>query len=184
MSASFEYQPVLHGDLIELRPLRSDAHDALYAVASDPLIWEQHPNNDRHQAAVFSEFIREALASGGALVVSEAGTGRLIGSSRFHAYDPGAGEVEDRLDLPGPIALGRQVQRGDEAAHAGPRLPLRALGRVRDRAPQPAVAAGRREDRRRARGDEARGDGRESVVYRITAAERSAGSETNYERTR
>jgi hypothetical protein len=59
-------------------------------VASDPLIWEQHPNNDRHQAAVFREFFREALASGGALVVSEAGTGRLIGSSRFHAYDPGA----------------------------------------------------------------------------------------------
>jgi RimJ/RimL family protein N-acetyltransferase len=94
MSPSFEFQPALHGDLVELRPLQADDYDALYAVASDPLIWEQHPNNDRHEAGVFREFFREALASGGARVVSDARTGKPIGSSRYHAYDPDTGEVE------------------------------------------------------------------------------------------
>jgi len=37
----FELQPVLIGDLIELRPLREDDFAALYTVASDPLVWEQ-----------------------------------------------------------------------------------------------------------------------------------------------
>lgn len=43
----FELQPTLHGDLVSLRPLRPDDLDALYAVASDPLVWEQHPDRDR-----------------------------------------------------------------------------------------------------------------------------------------
>jgi RimJ/RimL family protein N-acetyltransferase len=39
----FELQPTLKGALLVLRPLRPEDFDALYAVASDPLIWEQHP---------------------------------------------------------------------------------------------------------------------------------------------
>jgi N-acetyltransferase len=53
----FDYQPVLHGDLVTLRPLLAGDHDALYAVA-DPLIWEQHPDQTRHQAAGFQSFFR------------------------------------------------------------------------------------------------------------------------------
>ena len=90
----FDLQPVLRGELVELRPLRADDFAALYNVASDPLIWEQHPNSDRHEEAVFREFFREALGSGGALVASDARDGRVIGSSRFHGYDPAQSEVE------------------------------------------------------------------------------------------
>ena len=39
-------------------------------------------------------FFDEALASGGALIALEAGTGRVIGSSRFHGYDAEKSEVE------------------------------------------------------------------------------------------
>ena len=46
-----DFQPVLRGSLLELRPLRADDFDALYAVASDPLIWEQHPQRDRPRIA-------------------------------------------------------------------------------------------------------------------------------------
>jgi len=61
---SFDLQPILKGQFLELRPLRpGDFHD-LYAVASDPLIWEQHPANDRYQEYVFKGFFREALESG------------------------------------------------------------------------------------------------------------------------
>src|SRR5437870_2631898 len=91
---SFDLQPVLKGKLLELRPLRPEDFDDLYAVASDPLIWEQHPSKDRYKEEVFKEFFREALESGGALIALDSKDGRVIGSSRFHGYDKGKSEIE------------------------------------------------------------------------------------------
>lgn len=91
---SFGYQPILKGNLVELRPLRADDYGELYAVANDPLIWEQHPVQDRHEEGSFQVFFREALTSGGALVVIDVQTQRVIGSSRFHGYDEQRSEVE------------------------------------------------------------------------------------------
>ena len=91
---SFDPQPILQGELIELRPLRPEDYPDLHAVASDPLIWEQHPARNRHEEAVFRVFFEEALASGGALVAIDTRSGRIVGSSRFHAYDPQRSEVE------------------------------------------------------------------------------------------
>jgi N-acetyltransferase len=87
-------QPVLKGDLVELRPLRPEDHDVLYAVASDPLIWEQHPDKTRHEPQGFDTFFREALESGGALIAVDAKTRQVIGSSRLHGYDGQRSEVE------------------------------------------------------------------------------------------
>ena len=93
---SFDLQPTLHGELLTLRPLRPEDWDALYAVASDPLIWEQHPASDRYKEDVFREFFREALASGGAFAVleSKAGCDTIIGSSRFFGYNEAQSEIE------------------------------------------------------------------------------------------
>lgn len=90
----FELQPTLTGSLVSLRPLRPDDYDALYAVASDPRIWEQHPVRNRHEPEVFRQFFQEALASGGALLASDAATQHVIGSSRYHGYDEARSEVE------------------------------------------------------------------------------------------
>jgi N-acetyltransferase len=90
----FDLQPVLKGELLELRPLRQEDFRELYSVASDPLIWEQHPSNDRYKEEVFREFFREALESGGALVALDSRDGRMIGSSRFHGYDEEKSEIE------------------------------------------------------------------------------------------
>lgn len=87
-------QPILKGELLELRPLRREDFDALYAVASDPLIWELHPARNRFEKAVFQEYFREAMESGGALIALDAKTSQVIGSSRFHGYDPEKREVE------------------------------------------------------------------------------------------
>ena len=91
---SFDYQPVLPGNLVELRPLRAEDFDELYGVAADPLIWEQHPDRNRHEEATFHAFFQEALTSGGALVAIDVGSRRIIGSSRFHGYDSERSEVE------------------------------------------------------------------------------------------
>jgi N-acetyltransferase len=90
----FELQPILKGELLELRPLRPEDFQELFAVASDPLIWEQHPIKDRYTAEVFKEFFREALESGGALIVIDSSVGRVIGSSRFNGFDEEKGEIE------------------------------------------------------------------------------------------
>lgn len=90
----FDFQPTLRGALVELRPLRPDDANDLFAVASDPLIWEQHPANDRYKPDIFSAFFREALASGGALTVLDNKTGKIIGSSRFHSFNAAESEVE------------------------------------------------------------------------------------------
>ena len=65
----FDLQPHLKGELIELRPLRPDDWDELFTVASDPLIWEQHPESDRYKEEVFKIFFEDALRSGGAFIV-------------------------------------------------------------------------------------------------------------------
>ena len=83
----FDYQPVLSGDLLTLKPLRAEDWDELYAVASDRLIWEQHPASNRHEIGVFRDFFRDALASGGALLAVHRTSGNAIGSSRFQRQD-------------------------------------------------------------------------------------------------
>jgi RimJ/RimL family protein N-acetyltransferase len=90
----FDLQPTLRGALLELRPLRAEDWEPLYAVASDPLLWEQHPHPDRHQEPVFRAFFREALESRGALVAIDRAQARVVGSSRFFGYDPERSEIE------------------------------------------------------------------------------------------
>ena len=90
----FDRQPTLRGELLELRPLRADDFPALFQSAADPLIWEQHPEPDRYKEATFRTFFAEALASGGALLAIDRASGRIIGSSRYHGYDPAASVVE------------------------------------------------------------------------------------------
>jgi RimJ/RimL family protein N-acetyltransferase len=90
----FDLQPTLKGHLLELRPLQPGDFDELYAVASDPLIWEQHPASDRYKEEVFREFFREALESGATFAAVDAKTGHIIGSTRFHGYDQKKSEIE------------------------------------------------------------------------------------------
>jgi len=90
----FDFQPTMRVALVELRPLRPGDADDLFVVASDPLIREQHPARDRYKPDVFSAFFREALASRGALTALDCKDGRIIGSSRFHAYNAQTSEAE------------------------------------------------------------------------------------------
>jgi RimJ/RimL family protein N-acetyltransferase len=78
----------LKGTLLELRPLKPDDFDALYLCASDPLIWEVHPESTRYQREVFERFFTKAIESKGAFVVLDSMTQEIIGSSRYYDYDP------------------------------------------------------------------------------------------------
>jgi RimJ/RimL family protein N-acetyltransferase len=87
-------QPRLEGERVLLRPSTNDDWDALFAVASDPLIWEVHPAHDRWQEPVFRAYFDAGIASGGALTILDKANGAVIGSSRFDNWKPEADEIE------------------------------------------------------------------------------------------
>jgi RimJ/RimL family protein N-acetyltransferase len=93
-AVAFDLQPHLRGELIELRPLAPADWDQLLAVASDSLIWEQHPESDRYKEDVFRVFFKEALESGGAFVIIDRKSRQIIGSTRFCGHDPKKSEIE------------------------------------------------------------------------------------------
>lgn len=84
INRNFDLQPTLANDLVRLVPLKETDFEALFSVASDPLLWEQHPNKDRYQRTVFENFFKGAMESKGAFIIYETGTDKVIGSSRYY----------------------------------------------------------------------------------------------------
>ncbi|HEX4585999.1 MAG TPA: GNAT family N-acetyltransferase [Burkholderiaceae bacterium] len=86
-------QPTLSGSLLRLAPLVPADFDALYSVARDPLIWEQHPDHDRYKPDVFAAFFEKAIASAGALLIRELATDAVVGSSRYYDWNSELREI-------------------------------------------------------------------------------------------
>lgn len=80
-------QPTLSNKLITLKPLQEDDFNALFEVASDKLLWEQHPNNNRYKKEVFKDFFDIAIQSKSAFVVIDNKTNKIIGSSRYYEFN-------------------------------------------------------------------------------------------------
>lgn len=77
-------QPILSNEEIVLIPLVNEDFEALYYIASDKLLWEQHPNNDRYKKEVFEDFFKKAIESKGAFTIFEKTTNKIVGSTRFY----------------------------------------------------------------------------------------------------
>lgn len=84
---NFSIQPVLENTEYQLIPLQQGDFELLYEVASDPRVWEQHPNKDRYKREVFETFFKGAMESKGAFKIVEKSTGNVFGSTRFYNYD-------------------------------------------------------------------------------------------------
>ena len=107
----FDLQPRIENQWIKLEPLDSGDFDALYSVASDPLIWEQHPSKNRYQRDVFANFFKGAIESGGAFRVIDSTTGTLIGSSRYYDFDESTRTVAIGYTFISRNAWGRHYNR-------------------------------------------------------------------------
>lgn len=81
---NFNLQPTLENEFVKIQALMLEDFEVLYSVASDPLIWEQHPNKNRYQREVFETFFKGAIESKGAFLVFDKQTNQAIGSSRFY----------------------------------------------------------------------------------------------------
>lgn len=76
----------LANSVVKLVPLTTNDFEALFAVASDPLIWEQHPASNRYQREIFQDFFDSAIESKGAFLIVNPETDAVIGSTRFYNY--------------------------------------------------------------------------------------------------
>jgi RimJ/RimL family protein N-acetyltransferase len=81
-------QPTLETEKVLLYPLLSNDFDALFATASDPKIWEQHPNTNRWRKEDFQIYFDGAIESGGALKIIDKATNAIIGCTRFYGHQP------------------------------------------------------------------------------------------------
>jgi N-acetyltransferase len=89
MKIEFNLQPTLENDLLIIRPMQDDDFEAIYQVASDPLIWAQHPAKDRYKREIFTETFIKSIATGKPLMVIDKKTNAIIGSTRFnHVKEP------------------------------------------------------------------------------------------------
>jgi RimJ/RimL family protein N-acetyltransferase len=86
---TINWQPTnLEDSLIKLIPLTELDFDKLFEVASDPLIWEQHPSSNRYQKEIFQQFFDGAILSKAAFLIVDKKTGRIIGSTRYYDFKP------------------------------------------------------------------------------------------------
>ena len=83
---NFSIQTLLENQQYQLIPLQQGDFESLYEVASDPGVWEQHPNRDRYKREVFEVFFRGALESRGAFKITDKANGEVLGSTRFYDY--------------------------------------------------------------------------------------------------
>jgi RimJ/RimL family protein N-acetyltransferase len=84
---------LLENELIKLIPLQASDFEALFEVASDPLIWEQHPANDRYQRDVFKAFFEGALATKTTFLILDKITEKPIGSTRYYDFKPESSSI-------------------------------------------------------------------------------------------
>jgi len=77
---------VLENDLTRIRPLAKSDFDELFEVASDPLIWEQHPSPDRYKKEIFQIYFDGAIQSGTAFIILDKSANKIIGSTRYYDY--------------------------------------------------------------------------------------------------
>jgi len=89
---SFNYQPIISGPTINLRPILQTDFDEYYQCASDPTIWAGHPSKDRYKLEVFTPYFAAAIKDKAIIVVSN-DTNKIIGSSRYYTVDTAPNDI-------------------------------------------------------------------------------------------
>jgi RimJ/RimL family protein N-acetyltransferase len=78
----------LEDNLVKLIPIAESDFESIFKVASDPLIWEQHPTKDRYKREVFQLYFDGAISSKTAFLIVDRSSDKIIGSTRYYDYKP------------------------------------------------------------------------------------------------
>lgn len=89
MISNFNLQPdFLEDEIIKLIPLEEKHFEELFIIASDPLIWDQHPAKERSTREGFKAFFETGISSKGAFLILDNKTNEIIGTTRYYDYKP------------------------------------------------------------------------------------------------
>ena len=108
---NFSIQPVLENQKYQLIPLQQGDFDLLYEVASDPEVWEQHPNKDRYKREVFQNFFKGAIESKGAFKIIDKISGEVLGSTRFYDFDESKKSIFIGYTFYGKNSWGKEINQ-------------------------------------------------------------------------
>ncbi|MBF9233370.1 GNAT family N-acetyltransferase [Microvirga alba] len=84
IKADFDPQPKLLSGSLELRPLRREDLDGLFAAAGHPQVWADHPAKNRYKRDVFERYFDFLLETGSTVVIIDRQSDKIIGCSRYY----------------------------------------------------------------------------------------------------
>ena len=83
-----DFSSPLESDRYSLTQTQTSDFDALYQVANDPLLWEQHPEQDRWKKHVFAKFFEAAIDNDlGCFTITDKERNCVVGTSRYYGFD-------------------------------------------------------------------------------------------------
>ncbi|WP_419868027.1 GNAT family N-acetyltransferase [Chryseobacterium sp. CT-SW4] len=106
---NFSVQTILENKDYQLIPLQQGDFESLYEVASNPQVWEQHPNKDRYKRDVFENFFKGAMESKGAFKIVDKATGNVLGSSRYYGFEEKDNSIFLGYTFYGPQSWGKGI---------------------------------------------------------------------------
>ncbi|MVZ61979.1 GNAT family N-acetyltransferase [Sphingobacterium humi] len=83
----------LSNGLVKLIPLLKEDYEWVYAAASDPQIWEQHPDQRRYSPIGFTKYFQKLLAADLPYLILHEKTEQVIGATCFYQFDAAAKTV-------------------------------------------------------------------------------------------
>ena len=82
------FQLNLETNAFFLEQTTSTDFEPLYEIASNPVVWEQHPEKDRWKRPIFSAFFQGAMENDlGCFTIRDKSAGIVIGTTRFYSHD-------------------------------------------------------------------------------------------------
>lgn len=77
----------LSNNLVKLIPMIKEDYNWIYAVASDPSIWEQHPDNKRYTPIGFTKYFKKLLDTDIPYIILDINTEQVIGATSFYQFN-------------------------------------------------------------------------------------------------
>ena len=77
----------LSNELVKLIPMIKNDYEWVFAAASDPEIWAQHPDTTRYTPVGFTRYFQKLIDTDIPYLILDAKTEQVIGATSFYQYD-------------------------------------------------------------------------------------------------
>jgi len=83
-----DFKIPLENDIVSLIQTEKKHFEELYTVGSNPVIWEQHQNQDRWELNNFREYFDVGINNDeGCFTILDKKTNKIIGTTRYYSFD-------------------------------------------------------------------------------------------------